>query len=80
MIVTKSTEHHLVPKHPDYTRSEIFLGVNIIEPLESDPRKSEITSINHVRYVGIPPFVATRNFFTGTTNYFKQLKTAARDL
>jgi hypothetical protein len=80
MIVTKSIEHDLVPKHPDYTRSEMYLGVNIIEPLKSDPRKSEITIINHVRYSGIPPFLATRNFYTGTTNYLKQLKKAARDL
>ena len=39
---------------------------------------TEVTSINHVRYQGLPPFLAARNSFQPTVNYYKQLREAIK--
>ena len=55
-------------------RSENILGLNILIPDKTNPHKTHVTSINHVRYSSIPPFIASRNVFQPTINYFKNLK------
>jgi hypothetical protein len=69
-----------VPINNEYTRAETYLGVNFIKPLKSDHQKTEITTINHVRYPGIPSFLASRNFYSGTVSYLKHLNSVAKEL
>jgi hypothetical protein len=80
MIVTRAIDHESVPKHKDYTRSEIYLGLNTLVPLKSNPCKTEITTINHLRYGGIPAFIAARNSYQPTVNYLKHLQEVAKSL
>lgn len=74
MIISKGIEHPKVPKQKDYARSDIIFGVNVLTPLKSDPKRTELTSISHVRYAGIHPYLASANCLSGTTNYLRQLK------
>ena len=52
----------------------------MISPLSTDPNKSEITCINHVRYEGVPSIIAARNTYKPTLNYFQHLKAIAKSL
>jgi hypothetical protein len=74
MIISKGVEHELVPKHRDYCRSEIYFGVNFLHPLPDDPNRTDFTSISHVRYAGLHPYIASKTVYSATLNYLNQLK------
>ena len=74
MIISKGIEHELVPKHQDYCRSEIYFGVNFLYPVPDDPNRTAFTSISHVRYAGLHPYIASKTVYSATLNYLKQLK------
>lgn len=74
MIISKGIDHELVPKHQDYCRSEIYIGVNYLYPLPDDPNRTDFTSISHVRYAGLHPYIASKTVYSATMNYLKQLK------
>jgi len=74
MIISKGIEHELVPKHSDYCRSEIYFGVNFLYPLPDDPNRTDFTSISHVRYAGLHPYIASKTVYSATINYLRQLK------
>jgi len=74
MIISKGIDHELVPKHQDYCRSEIYIGVNYLHPLPDDPNRTDFTSISHVRYAGLHPYIASKTVYSATINYLKQLK------
>ena len=80
VMVTRATEHDKVPRHKDHVRSDAFLGVSIVKPCPNEPHKSEITSINHIRYGGIPPFLVNKYSFGPSINYHKQLNLIAKEL
>jgi hypothetical protein len=77
MILSKAADHKKVPIHKDFSRSEIIFGLNILRPCATDSSKTDFTSINHVRYHGIPSFFAWRSGYGGTVSYLKQLKEVA---
>ena len=80
VMVTRATQHDKVPRHQDHVRSDAFLGVSIVKPCPNEPHKSEITSINHIRYGGIPPFLVNKYSFGPSINYHKQLNHIAKEL
>ena len=80
MIVSKSVDHPQIPESDEFSRSETFLGLSLLKPLPEDPTKTEITTINHVRVGGLPPILASRNFFHGSVGYFNQLKDVVSSL
>lgn len=80
VVVTRATQHEKVPRHKDHARSETLLGVSIIKPCVNEPRKCEVTSINHIRYGGIPPFLVNKYSFGPSINYHKQLNVVAKEL
>jgi hypothetical protein len=77
-IVSKAVQCPDVPPHPDYSRSEVIFGLNILTPLKDDNSKTEFMTISHVRYKGIHPFLAWRSALQGSLTYFKSLKEAIR--
>lgn len=80
IVVGRAIDHHSAPPHHDYTRSEIFIGLTLLSPLKSDSRKTEVTSINHVRYGGLPAFLAHRNSYHPTINYYTHLNEMVKNL
>ncbi|RYH12578.1 hypothetical protein EON65_37895 [archaeon] len=80
VILSKSVVHDKVPESDDYSRSEIIFGMNVLMPCSSDHTKTDMTSINHVKYKGIPPFFVSRSALPGTVGYLKRLKEVAKSL
>eukprot|EP01038_Epipyxis_sp_PR26KG_P012785 gene12785-17141_t len=77
MIISKATVHEKVQKHKEFNRAEVLMGINILVPCKSDSTKTEFTSISHVKFANIPPFLAARSSYQGTMNYMLQLKKLA---
>lgn len=75
LIISKGTNHIKAPLTKDFSRSEIIFSMNILTPSKSDKSKTDFTTINHVRYAGTMPYLASKTGFQGTVNYLKQLKT-----
>jgi hypothetical protein len=78
MIVSKGISHPLVPVMSDYSRSEIYVGVNILTPVPGPDGKgkmrTKLTNINRVRYAGLHPFMASKRSFRGSVDYLSQLR------
>lgn len=74
MLISQGVEHDDVKLHKDFSRSEIYFGVNVLVPLPHDPEKTLFTTISQVRYAGVPPMLAHRSLYNGIVGYLKQLK------
>lgn len=76
LLVSKHTEHPLVPVNKDFGRSEKIMGLNILKPLRSSGNRSrtEITCISHQRYASTPPFMIERSMMRGKINYLRKLR------
>ena len=76
LLVSKHTEHPLVPVNKDFGRSEKIMGLNILKPLRSNGNRSrtEITCISHQRYASTPPFMIERSMMRGKINYLRKLR------
>ncbi len=79
-IVSGSVECPEIPPHPDYSRSQVIFGMNILAPVQADPSKTHFTTISHVKYSGIHPFLAWRSALQGSITYFKSLKAAIKTI
>ncbi len=79
-IISKGVIHEKVPIHKDFVRADTIFGLNILQQSPIDRRKTEFTSISHVKYTGTPPVFAWKNGFSGTISYIKYLKETCAQL
>lgn len=77
IIISKAVEHDSVPPHKDYSRSEIYMGINIFMPSKRNPMHTEFTSIAHTRYSGILPYLVSKTSLSASVSYLKNLKAVA---
>jgi len=60
LMVTKAAEHPGAPAGKGYKRSKILLGVSVMKPVPGQPKKTELTTYNHVYSAGIPVLIADK--------------------
>lgn len=72
IIMTKNIQHPAVPKNHKFQRSEIIFGINILRPLTDTI--TDFTSISHIKYTGVHPFLISRNFLQGTVDFVNGLQ------
>lgn len=60
VLMTTATEHPKAKPTSDYLRSEIVLGINHMVPVPGNPKKTQLTVINHVKTKGIPTFLTEK--------------------
>jgi hypothetical protein len=75
MILSKGITHEKCPLNKEYTRSEIILGLNYLRKISKDT--TELTTINHIKYNNIHPFLINRNVLSPTIEYLQKLKKLA---
>jgi hypothetical protein len=81
IIVSKATDYPIASSFRQsgtkYTRSHILLNINILTPNLMNQSRTDLISINHVKWTGIPSFFAWRTAFSGTISYLRQLQQLA---
>jgi hypothetical protein len=80
LIISKAVEHELVPVTKDYARSHVIFGLNVLIPSPDNAESTQFISINHVKYGGIYPALASSGAYQGTVNYVLQLRKIAPEL
>jgi len=91
LLITKAVTHPLVQPNSQHTRSEIIFSLNILRPIpsavsstatstsrSSSRFQTQFTSISHVKYGNIHPYIASKGAFHGTVNFINNLKLATK--
>ena len=79
--MSAAVNHSSVPVTDTYLRSKIIFGLNIMRPIPRDNTTSglnlsltEVTTISHVQYAGVSPYIVGYSMPFGMYSFMLQLK------
>lgn len=75
-LISIGVEHEKAPEAPEYSRSHVIFGLNVMRPC---PNGTEFTAISHVQYSGLRPYIVGYSMPFGMYSFMLQLKGFFKD-